>query len=48
MLFAPAERGQGLVEYAMILILVSIFVVVLVSLIGPQVGYIFSNVITLI
>ena len=38
------EKGQGLVEYALILIMVSIFVMVLLVLIGPQVGNIFSTI----
>jgi Flp pilus assembly pilin Flp len=36
--------GQGLVEYALILGLVVIIVVVVVSLLGPQVGNMFSEV----
>lgn len=36
--------GQGLVEYALILGLVVIIVVVVVSLLGPQVGNMFSQV----
>lgn len=38
--------GQGLVEYALILGLVVIIVVVVVSLLGPQVGNMFSEVTT--
>ncbi len=39
-----SEEGQGLVEYAMILILVAVAVVVALSLLGPQVGVLFSTV----
>ena len=39
------SRGQGLVEYAAILILVVILVIVLLYLLGPSVGNMYSNVI---
>ena len=38
-------RGQGLVEYAIILALVAIVVIVAVRLLGPGIGDIFSNVV---
>jgi pilus assembly protein Flp/PilA len=44
MLFAPQQKGQGLVEYAIILALVAIVVVAVVRLIGPRVGNTFSNI----
>jgi pilus assembly protein Flp/PilA len=44
MLFAPKEKGQGLVEYAMILSFVAIVVIAIVRLIGPRVGTIFSTI----
>jgi pilus assembly protein Flp/PilA len=37
------ERGQGLVEYALILILVVIIVVAVLTLLGPAVGQVFSQ-----
>ena len=42
-LFYP--RGQGLAEYALIILLVGLIVVVLVTLFGQAVGNLFSNVI---
>ena len=45
MLFAPREQGQGLVEYALILVLVAIVVIVILALVGPQIGNIFSNIV---
>jgi len=36
------EKGQGLVEYAIILVLVAVLLVALVRLLGPQVGNTFS------
>ena len=38
MLFAPKEKGQGLVEYAIILALVAIVVIAVMRLLGPKIG----------
>jgi pilus assembly protein Flp/PilA len=43
MLFLPREQGQGLVEYALILVLVAIVVIAILLLLGPVVGNVFSN-----
>ena len=45
MLFAPKEKGQGLVEYALILVLVAIVVIVVLALLGPAIGNVFSEII---
>jgi pilus assembly protein Flp/PilA len=42
MLFAPQEKGQGLVEYALILVLVAIVVIAVMMLLGPLIGNVFS------
>lgn len=39
-----SEKGQGLVEYALILVLIAIVVIVILALLGPAVGNVFSNV----
>jgi pilus assembly protein Flp/PilA len=44
MLFLPREEGQGLVEYALILVLVAIVVIVILSLLGPAIGNVFSEI----
>ena len=44
MLFSPSEKGQGLVEYALILVLVSIVVIAALLLLGPTIGNIFSTI----
>lgn len=44
MLFAPKERGQGLVEYALILVLVAIVVIAALMILGPIIGNVFSAV----
>ena len=45
MLFLSHEDGQGLVEYALILVLVAIIVIAVLILLGPQIGNVFSKVI---
>ncbi len=42
---AASESGQGLVEYALILVLVVLVGFIVIVFIGPWVGNIFSNVI---
>jgi pilus assembly protein Flp/PilA len=42
------EKGQGLVEYALILVLVAIVVVVILAILGPAIGHIFSNVVAMV
>ncbi len=44
MLFAPKERGQGLVEYALILVLVAIVVIAALMVLGPIIGNTFSTI----
>ena len=46
MLFAPKEKGQGLVEYALILVLVAVVVIAVLTLLGPIIGNVFSDIIT--
>ena len=42
MLFSPKEKGQGLVEYALILVLVAIVVIAALMVLGPIIGNVFS------
>ncbi len=44
MLHAPNERGQGLVEYALILVLVAIVVFAALMILGPVIGNTFSTI----
>ncbi|HOT91972.1 MAG TPA: Flp family type IVb pilin [Anaerolineae bacterium] len=44
MLYLPREEGQGLVEYALILVLIAIVVIVVLSLLGSQISTIFSQI----
>jgi pilus assembly protein Flp/PilA len=38
------ERGQGMVEYALILVLISIVAIVILSTLGHTVNNVFSNI----
>lgn len=44
MLFSLEEKGQGLVEYALILVLVAIVVIAALMVLGPRIGNIFSKI----
>jgi pilus assembly protein Flp/PilA len=44
MLFLEWEDGQGLVEYALILVLVAIVVIAILAIVGPRVGDVFSQI----
>ena len=44
MLYLPKEEGQGLVEYALILVLIAIVVIIVLTLLGGQVSNIFSTI----
>jgi pilus assembly protein Flp/PilA len=44
MLYAPKEKGQGLVEYALILVLIAIVVIVILTALGTQVQGVFSQI----
>jgi len=44
MLFISKEKGQGLVEYAIILAFVAIVVISVVRLLGPEIGNTFSDI----
>jgi pilus assembly protein Flp/PilA len=46
MLFAPKEKGQGLVEYALILVLVAVIVIAVLTVLGPIIGNVFTDIIT--
>ena len=39
------EGGQGLVEYAFIMLLVAIAVIVVLALLGPSVGNLYSSIV---
>lgn len=40
----PDESGQGMVEYALILVLIAIVVIVILTTVGHQINNVFSNI----
>ena len=44
MMYTPREEGQGLVEYALILVLVAVVVIVVLAVLGPLVANVFSTI----
>ena len=44
MVYLPQEEGQGMVEYALIIVLVAIVVIAILLLLGPQIGNVFSRI----
>jgi pilus assembly protein Flp/PilA len=43
-LYLAQEKGQGLVEYALILVMVAIVVIAILSQVGPAIGDVFSQI----
>lgn len=46
MLFLHREDGQGLVEYALVLVLVAVVVIAILTVLGPQIGEVFSQIVS--
>jgi len=44
MLCAPKENGQGIVEYALILALIAVVVILIISVLGASIGNVFKNI----
>lgn len=44
MLYLPREEGQGLVEYALILVLIAIVVIAALTLLGPEISQMFVDI----
>jgi pilus assembly protein Flp/PilA len=44
-MFRKMQKGQGLVEYALILVLVAIVIIVILAILGPAIGDVFSDII---
>ena len=44
MIYAPAEDGQGLVEYAIIIMLIAIVLIAIVTIFGAQVSTLYSQI----
>lgn len=46
MLCNPRERGQGMVEYALIILLVALVIILIVTLLGTQISQLYSEIVT--
>jgi pilus assembly protein Flp/PilA len=44
MLFSPKEKGQGMVEYALIIVLIAIVVIIILTILGTQISTVFSQI----
>jgi pilus assembly protein Flp/PilA len=38
------QKGQGLVEYVLVLVLVAVVIISILELLGPQIGNVFSRI----
>ncbi|MFH2104026.1 MAG: pilus assembly protein [Chloroflexota bacterium] len=43
MIFGPGERGQGLAEYAILFTMVALVVIVVLVILGPMIGNVFTD-----
>ncbi|MEE8120876.1 MAG: pilus assembly protein [Anaerolineales bacterium] len=41
-----SQRGQGLLEYGLVIILVGVLVIVVIAVLGPSTGHLFSDAVT--
>lgn len=48
MMWLQRQEGQGLVEYALILVLVALVVIVILAVLGPAIGNTFSEIVNTI
>lgn len=46
MLYTPKEKGQGMVEYALIIVLVAVVLIVVLALVGSQISTVFSQIVS--
>ena len=44
MIDLSSEKGQGLIEYALVLVFVAIVVIAILALLGPAIGNVFSTI----
>lgn len=45
MLFHRAERGQGMVEYALIIVLIAIVIVIALTIFGTELSTVYSRIV---
>jgi pilus assembly protein Flp/PilA len=46
MLFSVKEKGQGMVEYALIIVLVAVVLIIVLALVGSQISTVFSQIVS--
>ena len=46
MFYASHQEGQGLTEYALLLVLVAIAILLILTLMGGQIGNVYSQIVT--
>jgi len=44
MLYAPRERGQGFLEYALLLVLIAVVIIVVITIMGTQLSRMYSKI----
>lgn len=44
MLFEPRERGQGLVEYGLVIMLVALIIIIILAVLGTRLSIMFSQI----
>lgn len=42
MIFIPVERGQGMVEYALLIVMIALVAIVMLTVVGKMVSSMFS------
>lgn len=42
----PEKDGQGIIEYALIMVFVAVVVIIIVVFVGPALGNVYSNIIS--
>lgn len=46
MLYAPRERGQGFLEYALLLVLIAVVIIVVITIMGTQLSLMYSQIVS--
>ncbi len=45
-MYASGREGQGLIEYSLIIVLIAIVVMIVLLILGPSIGELFSNIVS--
>jgi len=44
MKFAPRERGQGFLEYALLIVLVAVVIIIVIAIMGTRLSLLYSQI----